>query len=329
MTTYFETIETAHKAYLFGLALNEHDFISHNDIAFYSISKKELNIITQYRNSIKYDRDNISIGKLLVLPNIDPNLIKYFIYGFIETNNSIVKNLNNISLNIKIGPVSENSKPYNTIPRYFYKIIEDFGIPFNTKNIDTNLNIVFVNTNIIDFLGSVFTIYRDIWSIQTINSDIYTQYAKLISNCNILSRTLIHKTLSDAVLPTKAKQSDVGYDLTIIKHHKNLGLNTNMYDTGITIKPEFGYYAEVVPRSSLSKSGYMLTNSIGIIDASYTGNIYVVLTKIDETKPDLELPFKCCQLIFRKQIYTEIINTDMPLDETARGDGGFGSSNNI
>ena len=55
-----------------------------------------------------------------------------------------------------------------------------------------------------------------------------------------------------------------------------------MYDTGIQVKPQYGYYFEIVPRSSLSKSGYILANSIGIIDPSYSGNLYIVLIKIDD-----------------------------------------------
>lgn len=63
--------------------------------------------------------------------------------------------------------------------------------------------------------------------------------------------------------------------------------NTILYDTGIKINVKYGYYAEVVPRSSLSKSGYMLANSIGIIDNSYRNNIFVALTKINPDAPDI------------------------------------------
>lgn len=42
-----------------------------------------------------------------------------------------------------------------------------------------------------------------------------------------------------------------------------------------------GYYLQVFPRSSLSKSGYALANSVGIIDENYTGNIFIALTKTE------------------------------------------------
>ena len=55
-----------------------------------------------------------------------------------------------------------------------------------------------------------------------------------------------------------------------------------MYDSYISVQPPEGYYFEIVPRSSISKLGYILTNSIGIIDPSYRGTLKVVLTKIND-----------------------------------------------
>jgi len=136
----------------------------------------------------------------------------------------------------------------------------------------------------------------------------------------------VAKTCKEAVIPFKSRASDTGYDLTIIKQSKSLGPNTIMYDTGIQICPEWGYYVDVVPRSSLSKSGYILANSVGIIDRSYTGSIRVVLTKIDLTQPDLTFPFVGVQMIFRKVQHFEILEV-ASLEKTERSDGGFGSTN--
>ena len=73
----------------------------------------------------------------------------------------------------------------------------------------------------------------------------------------------------------------------------------------------------------------MLSNSVGIIEKSYSGNLLVSLTKIDKEMPDLVLPFKCCQLLFKPQIslkMLEMSNTDS-LENTSRNCGGFGSTN--
>ena len=83
---------------------------------------------------------------------------------------------------------------------------------------------------------------------------------------------------------------------------------------------------EIVPRSSINKSGYMLSNSIGIIDTSYRGELFVSLTKIDEASADIVLPYKCAQLILRKQEYPELIEVSKFKDDTKRSEGGFGSS---
>jgi dUTP pyrophosphatase len=139
----------------------------------------------------------------------------------------------------------------------------------------------------------------------------------------------VAKTDVNAVLPTKAHGSDVGYDITIIKVEKVFTNGAILFDTGIKIKVKHGFYAEVIPRSSLARSGYMLSNSVGIIDPNYSGNIFVTLTKVIESVPPIELPFKCGQLVFREQVFMDIeeCTVDYILQQgTSRGDGGFGST---
>jgi dUTP pyrophosphatase len=146
----------------------------------------------------------------------------------------------------------------------------------------------------------------------------------------------VKKLRSDAVLPTKAHDSDIGYDLTLVSldslvvnsfHGGLSNPETFMYDTGIAVQPESGYYVEVVPRSSLAKSGFILANSVGIIDPDYRGSIKVALMKIDINTKELPLPFKGLQLIVRKVESTNIVETSGELTQTQRNDGGFGSTN--
>jgi dUTP pyrophosphatase len=91
------------------------------------------------------------------------------------------------------------------------------------------------------------------------------------------------------------------------------------------VQPENGYYFDLVGRSSISKTGWMVANNIGIIDASYTGTVIVALVKIDPDAHEIELPCKLVQLIPRQLILMEPIEVDS-LDDTERGDKGFGSS---
>ena len=137
----------------------------------------------------------------------------------------------------------------------------------------------------------------------------------------------VHKKHPDAVLPSKAHDDDVGYDLTIISKYKELSDTVTLYDTGIAVTPPKGYYVEITPRSSISKTGYMLANSVGIVDPAYTGILYVALRKVDPSADDISLPSRCCQLILRKLCnhFTTVWATEDPLD-TVRGSGGFGST---
>ena len=131
-----------------------------------------------------------------------------------------------------------------------------------------------------------------------------------------------------SVIPTKAYSNDIGFDITIIDIFKVISESITIFETGIAISPPEGYYVEIVPRSSLSKSGYMLANSIGVIDPSYTGTLKIALIKIDNSLPNIELPFKCCQLVLRKAKYSHMVLVKS-LKTTDRGDGSFGSSDNI
>ena len=187
-------------------------------------------------------------------------------------------------------------------------------------------HLCFVGVNCIDFLGVVYDNAPE-------NAPKYEQYLQLLSSSDgrsggdyKLPKCRVFLSDPDAVVPTKTKASDAGYDLTVIKKAKQLRDNVALYDTGVKLNMDVGYYAEVVPRSSLSKSGYMLANSVGIIDNSYRGNIYVALVKIDPSAPDIEFPFRCCQLIFRKQYHVDMTIEKNDLENTARGEGGFGST---
>jgi len=133
------------------------------------------------------------------------------------------------------------------------------------------------------------------------------------------------KTHQDAVAPSKERVSDSGYDLTIISEVKKFNAKTTLYTTGIKVKPAFGWYLDVVPRSSIIKTGYMLANNVGIIDRAYTGEIMIALIKVDESAPDLELPLRIAQMIPRRIAHVNFNQVD-DIEKTTRNDGGFGST---
>ena len=131
----------------------------------------------------------------------------------------------------------------------------------------------------------------------------------------------------DAVTPSRAHPSDVGLDIVAISKHKTLNDNTILYDTGIAVYPPSGYYIEIVPRSSISKSGWILANSVGTIDPHYTGNLFIALTRVNINTEELQLPFCNCQIILRKIEMCEVEEVEeKDLKSTDRGSGGFGST---
>lgn len=180
--------------------------------------------------------------------------------------------------------------------------------------------LIYKGPNAIDFLGKIYDNAKVFWSKRK------SKYFDLFStDIKRVPHVYFTKTSEKAVVPTKAHASDVGFDLTIVAEHKKVSSVTTMYDTGIRVRVDHGWYAEVVPRSSIVKSGYMLTNTIGVIDPAYQGNIYVALTKVDPEAPPIELPYRGFQIILRRQ-HHGIWVEDGSQGETARRDGGFGSS---
>ena len=142
-----------------------------------------------------------------------------------------------------------------------------------------------------------------------------------------MSKIIQFKLKKGAVEPTKAGKNEVGYDLTIISVDKKINNVTTLYETNVIAIPPCGYYFEIVPRSSIIKTGYVLTNSVGIIDPTYRGTLKISLTKVNPSSPDLELPNKRFQLIPRAFISNKFTTTCInKIDKTERGDGGFGST---
>ena len=124
--------------------------------------------------------------------------------------------------------------------------------------------------------------------------------------------------------PHKTQPSDSGFDLNLVSVKNQIGKVT-LYGTGVSVQPPSGYYFDLVPRSSMIKSGYMMANSVGIIDQGYTGEILVPLIKIDPDATDLELPCRMVQIIPRKWYgFTPVADDEHVYSN--RGSNGFGST---
>lgn len=82
----------------------------------------------------------------------------------------------------------------------------------------------------------------------------------------------IKKVRSTALLPTKAHDTDAGYDLYADTMEFDDDGNT-VYGTGIAVEIPQGYVGLVFPRSSIAKKDLLLSNAVGVIDSGYRGEI--------------------------------------------------------
>lgn len=82
----------------------------------------------------------------------------------------------------------------------------------------------------------------------------------------------IKKLTKTALLPTKAHATDAGFDLYADSIQYDNNGNT-VYGTGIAIEIPQGHVGLIFPRSSNAKKDLILSNSVGVIDSGYRGEI--------------------------------------------------------
>lgn len=136
----------------------------------------------------------------------------------------------------------------------------------------------------------------------------------------------IKKLVPEAVIPNKAHSTDVGLDVVAVS--ENI-VNTPEYGyieygLGIAISTPIGFAAFIYPRSSISKTGLILCNSVPVIDPGYTGEIKLRFKWIPGTAK-YKIGDKIGQLVIQKFEQVEFEEVE-ELVETERGTGGFGSS---
>ena len=124
----------------------------------------------------------------------------------------------------------------------------------------------------------------------------------------------------------------VPIQLNLQKHWGNkipLGIHASMwtqYEDDVNVPQAYYLY----PRSSISKTPMRLSNSVGIIDRGYRGEIMAVVDVIDHNKIPYELNaidrhFQICHPSLNP-FKVVIVNSKEELGITNRGDGGFGST---
>ena len=140
-----------------------------------------------------------------------------------------------------------------------------------------------------------------------------------------MKRVLNFKRLDQrATLPTRGSQASAGLDLYSIEDVVIQPGQRILARTGLAVAVPEGFYGRVAPRSGLAvKNG--LDVLAGVIDSDYRGEVCCALLNTGLETIELSQGSRLCQLII-EQIITPTPEWAEELDETSRGDGGFGST---
>lgn len=134
----------------------------------------------------------------------------------------------------------------------------------------------------------------------------------------------IKKLNSTAVLPSYAHDHDAGMDVyadedCIIKVGER-----RLISTGIAMAIPSGYAGLIWDKSGIA-SKHGLKTMAGVIDASYRGEIKILLNNLSNQDYFIEKGTKIAQMLIQKVEQKEIVEV-FELEDTARGEAGFGST---
>jgi dUTP pyrophosphatase len=145
-----------------------------------------------------------------------------------------------------------------------------------------------------------------------------------------MERVKIKALNEDAVIPSKAHKDDFCYDLTATSVEE-VAPNVYKYGTGIAlqydefVQPYLAAGFEIRPRSSVWKTGMVLSNSVGTVDQGYTGELFLVFYHVMPNMPKYEVGDRIGQLRLAFSANLTFVDV-VEFNETERGEGGYGSS---
>jgi dUTP pyrophosphatase len=136
----------------------------------------------------------------------------------------------------------------------------------------------------------------------------------------------------NAVVPFKVHDSDFCFDCTAVSEEE-IAPNVWKYDLGIAfeigeiplLKDDFILSIDARPRSSIYKTGMILSNSVGTIDVGFINTVSVIFYHFLTELPRYRVGDRVCQIKVGLTPTTEFKVVDK-LSATKRGLGGFGST---
>ena len=132
--------------------------------------------------------------------------------------------------------------------------------------------------------------------------------------------------INESKMPVLATPGAAGYDLSASKAVIIKSGEFEKVPTGIRISMPMGLEAQIRPRSGLAaKHGVTVLNAPGTIDSDYRGEICVILINHGKKDFEIEPGMRIAQMVFSKVVQVDFKQVEQ-LDETSRGEGGFGST---
>ena len=138
----------------------------------------------------------------------------------------------------------------------------------------------------------------------------------------------IKKLIPEAKLPAYASETAAGADLYALTDHViRIGPNeTAVVHTGLAAEIPEGYAGFIFARSGLAtKKGLAPANKVGVIDSDYRGELHVGLRNHSREAYAIQPGERVAQLVILPVCLPELAEVE-ELSETARGQGGFGST---
>lgn len=128
-------------------------------------------------------------------------------------------------------------------------------------------------------------------------------------------------------MPKKGSAQAAGYDLTAVSRKWNEEYGVWEYGTGIAIEIPEGYEGEIRARSSIYKTGLILSNGVGTIDSDYRGEIMAKFYESDIIGggTPYNVGDRIAQLLIKPVESPEFVEVS-ELSDTQRGEGSYGST---
>lgn len=135
-----------------------------------------------------------------------------------------------------------------------------------------------------------------------------------------------------AVLPRKAHKSDYAFDCVAVSEEE-IAPNVWRYGLGLAVQIDdrdkcYGerYKIAVYARSSIHKTGMILSNGVGIVDEGYTGEVSVIFYHVMPNMPRYKVGDRVCQIAVEDREANQCYQVLDELKVMDRGENGYGST---